>query len=249
MDMDTFFGCHFCRKLQTQEDLSRFLEEVRYGPSGQRATASIGPADSNRIVLEFVLFEDCAFLWHDNRVAVEPAFLDADGTPIAPSEPGRFEVVENSLGDVESIPAHYLLCTPSWVREVVSAYAATGIVPEGIVWQEAPLLQETGSDRRYAGLPSWVGMFASGRGDLAERHKEILREILEEGMRTEDQVRAYMELPFVQAPDPDCSHVSFKRRSCEVGPFTWVTGFGYCLGCKGEWSPYDRDLHPDQKGQ
>ena len=146
MDMDTFFGSHFCRKLETQADLNRFLAEVRYGPSGRRATASIGPADSNRIILEFILFEDCAFLWHANRVAVDPAFLDAAGAARAPAEPGRYEVVENSLGGVETIPAHYLLCAPSWVRQVISAYAATGIVPEGIVWQEAPLLQETGSD-------------------------------------------------------------------------------------------------------
>ncbi len=25
-------------------------------------------------------------------------------------------------------------------------------------------------------LPEWVGMFSSGRGDLAERHEEILRD-------------------------------------------------------------------------
>ncbi|HZN19852.1 MAG TPA: hypothetical protein VFB84_16955 [Micromonosporaceae bacterium] len=33
--------------------------------------------------------------------------------------------------------------------------------------------EETGSN-----LPTWVGMFRSGRGDLAERHEEILRDEL-----------------------------------------------------------------------
>lgn len=32
-------------------------------------------------------------------------------------------------------------------------------------------------------LPDWVGSFASGRGDLAERHEEILRD---EGDEPED---------------------------------------------------------------
>ncbi|HET8657766.1 MAG TPA: hypothetical protein VFM55_02070 [Micromonosporaceae bacterium] len=34
---------------------------------------------------------------------------------------------------------------------------------------------ETGSN-----LPAWVGMFRSGRGDLAERHEEILRDELDD---------------------------------------------------------------------
>jgi hypothetical protein len=32
------------------------------------------------------------------------------------------------------------------------------------------------TDRDDAALPDWVGSFSSGRGDLAERHEDILRE-------------------------------------------------------------------------
>jgi hypothetical protein len=42
---------------------------------------------------------------------------------------------------------------------------------------------EADAEDPYEGLPEWVGMFASGRGDLAERHKEIIRESAEREAR------------------------------------------------------------------
>lgn len=62
---------------------------------------------------------------------------------------------------------------------------------------------------------------------------------------TAEMVEEYMTFPWVQAPDPKCAHAPFERRSRECGPFTWITGFGWCPDCKGEWSPFDRESHPN----
>jgi hypothetical protein len=46
---------------------------------------------------------------------------------------------------------------------------------EALTWMRARYALPDPVDDRNA-LPEWVGMFASGRGDLAERHEEILRD-------------------------------------------------------------------------
>lgn len=147
--LNSSFGIHYCSDLTSRQDVIDFLDkaEVMYGPSGKRAEASIGPMDSeDALIVGFVLFEDCAFLWHDRQVAVDPVFVSADGTILPPPDSSLIKVIENSLDEIEAIPADYLMCRPGWVREAVLFYATEGRFPDDITWRPAPLLQSTGAE-------------------------------------------------------------------------------------------------------
>lgn len=134
----TYAGHHH-GEVDTVPKLEAVLDEaaVLAGPSGERSTVEIGPADSEVVVLEFALFADCAYLRHGDTVAVEPRFLDQHGQIRADLERPRSRSVHNPLDEVEELPWQHLLCTPAWVCGVVHEYAETGAVPDNAPWRPA----------------------------------------------------------------------------------------------------------------
>lgn len=136
----TSFGGHFAADIETRAELERFLEQATrmYGPSGERSTAEIGPSGSDAIVFEFALFDECAYLRHGDQVAVEPGLQtkEQDGKPGVARN--LVKLVNNPMDEVETLRADPLLCTPQWVRGVVTAYATTGEIPSDITWTPAP---------------------------------------------------------------------------------------------------------------
>lgn len=136
----TSFGGHFAADIETRAELERFFEQAAlvYGPSGERATAEIGPSDSNEIVFEFALLDDCAYLRHGDQVAVEPGLQVHEGDGKSEIDRNLVKLVNNSMDEVETLRVDQLQCTPQWVRDVVTAFATTGEIPNGIIWKPAP---------------------------------------------------------------------------------------------------------------
>lgn len=134
----TAFAGHAHADVRTRNQLEEFLDLAAsmHGPSGERSTGEIGPADTDQVDIEFALFDDRAFLRHRDTFAVEARFLDTAGNLPDKTEldPAQTRLVHNPMDQVEPLPPERLLCTPGWVRRMVAQYAQMGAIPDKIHW-------------------------------------------------------------------------------------------------------------------
>lgn len=122
----------------TTSEVEEFVDGAAsiVGPSGERSTAEITTPDGE-IRLEFAPFEDCGYLRRGDEVAVDPAYLGEDDQireDVVRPEP---RPIHNLLDEVEVLSSDQLLCTPQWVRSVVSMYVSMGEFPKDITWASA----------------------------------------------------------------------------------------------------------------
>lgn len=129
------FAGDFDSAVTTVGELEMFLETAAAGvtvPPGHPASAALRDPDGT--VIEFLLLPTRAFLRRGRGYTTEPGFMHASGISMFDAIRAGDVTFTNALGAVEVFPANRMLCTPGWVRAMVTELASTGERPRDVCW-------------------------------------------------------------------------------------------------------------------